>query len=91
MMINKQTHTRPHTHTHTHVTSESQRDPAHHPPLRSRFLAPLVVCVVILVSILTVCRLLVSREMMTLCQWLSFRGLLELPLIRWAPFPRSDT
>lgn len=59
-------------------------------PFRSRFLAPMVVCVVTLVSILTVCRLLVSRDMCTLCQWLSFSGLLELPLIRCAPLPRSE-
>lgn len=60
-------------------------------PFRSRFLAPMVVCVVIFVSILTVWRLFVSREIITLCQWLSFRGVLEFPLMRWAPFPRSDT
>lgn len=62
-----------------------------HAPFRSRFLAPVVVCVVTLVSILTVWRLLVSLEMITLCQLLSLSGLLELPLIRWAPFPKSDT
>lgn len=35
--------------------------------LRSKFLAPAVICVVIFVSILTVWRLLVSREIITLC------------------------
>lgn len=59
-------------------------------PFRSRFLAPMVVCVVTLVSILTVWRLLVSLDMCTLCQWLSLRGLLELPLMRCAPFPKSE-
>lgn len=70
---------------------EKQRNAGGHAPFRSRFLAPVVVCVVTLVSILTVWRLLVSLEMITLCQLLSFSGLLELPLMRWAPFPRSDT
>lgn len=59
--------------------------------LRSKFLAPAVLCVVILVSIFTVWRLLVSLDIITLCHWLSFRGLLELPLMRFAPFPKSNT
>lgn len=59
--------------------------------LRSKFLAPAVICVVIFVSIFTVWRLLVSLEIITLCHWLSLSGLFELPLMRLAPFPKSNT
>ncbi|TNN76206.1 hypothetical protein EYF80_013494 [Liparis tanakae] len=53
--------------------------------------APLACWVTVRASILRMCTLLLSREITTLCHWLSLSGLSEFPFISDGPLPRSNT